>query len=346
MTNSLMKALFLKKPYKLELKNTNIPVLSQGEVLIKVNAVALCGTDIHAYHGKQGLFEYPRIIGHEISGEIVEMNAKQKKLRIGDRVAIIPYINCGHCISCNKEIYGACENLKVVGVHQAGGLAEFIKIPVDNLVKLPQNIDNLNGALVEPLAISTHAVRKANPKSDENILIVGMGPIGLGAAEIAKTFGANVILADLSEERRDFVSKRFDYKNILNPLAVDYRKQLAELTDGNMPDTIIDTTGSNKSMESCFKYLSYGGKVVYVGIYNGDLVIDDIEFHKRQTRLFGSRAAQKTDFEYVIGCIGKGLVKPEKFITDKLEFDQNIVKNINLVMDKGLSAFKTLIIFK
>jgi 2-desacetyl-2-hydroxyethyl bacteriochlorophyllide A dehydrogenase len=345
MSVNKMKALSLKKPSELELIQTKIPKLAHDEVLVKVKAVSICGTDIHAYNGTQGLFDYPRIIGHEIAGIISKMNFENNKFKVGDRVSIIPYIYCDDCIACNKGIYGSCENLKVAGVHIEGGLAEYIKMPIDNLLKIPKIIDYSIASLIEPLSISAHAVRKAKPKPNENILIIGMGPIGVGAAEIARLFGANIILADISESRRKIGAERFNYKNILDPFDDNYFKNLEKLTDGNMPDTIIDTTGSGKSMETSINYLSYGGKIVYVGIYDGDLKINDIEFHKRQTQLLGSRAALKSDFQFVINAIKNQSIDPKKFITDKISFDENVINNLKPLLEKGLSGFKSVIEF-
>ncbi|PHV70082.1 hypothetical protein CS063_12310 [Sporanaerobium hydrogeniformans] len=338
-----MKAVCFKAPYEIEIQEKDIPTLKDDEILIKVSAVAICGSDIHAYHGRQALFIYPRVIGHEICGTVEKINNPSSSFQLGDKVVVIPYSHCGNCIACKKGKPGCCEELKVMGVHVDGGLAEYCAIKECYLLKVPNTIDSTSLSLVEPLAISAHAVHNAKVQAGENVLVMGIGPIGMGAAEISKTYNANVILADISEERRAFAKKTLDYSNVLNPLDETFKQDLATLTKGNMPDTIIDATGNGKSMSSIFEYLSYGGKVVYVGISSTPLTINHVEFHKRQTELYSSRAATRYDFEYVINCIHEGTLNPNLFITDIITLDANIKDEFKRLMDKSSAMFKGII---
>jgi 2-desacetyl-2-hydroxyethyl bacteriochlorophyllide A dehydrogenase len=338
-----MKAFCLVEPFKVEMREGPVPRIKTGEVLIKVQTVSICGTDIHAYHGRQPLFDYPRIIGHEVCGLIEETDGNSNAFKKGDKVIVIPYISCGKCIACRKKKFGCCEKLTVKGVHIDGALAEYMTMPEDYVIKIPDSSDPIHAAVIEPYAISAHAVHNARVKAGENLLINGIGPIGLGAAEIAKTYGANIILAETSEQRRDFAKSKFGYDQILNPLDSTFRDLLADYTGDDFPDTIIDSTGSGKSMESCIKNLSHGGKVVFVGMHNGDLTINAVEFHKRQTELYGSRGATRFDFEYVITCMNEKKTDPGKFVTHKLAFDNTLPENFKAMMAKGSAVFKLVI---
>lgn len=338
-----MKALCLTEPFKVEVLVREMPRIKEGEALVKVESVAICGSDIHAYHGLQAMYAYPRVIGHELCGTIAEIKSKDSNLNIGDKVVVIPYVHCGQCISCRKGKIGSCEHLKVTGVHVDGGACEYLAVTEQCLIKIPAETDSVRASLIEPMAISAHGVHNAKVKAGENVLVLGIGPIGLGAAEIAKTYGANVILADTSENRRKFAAERFHYEHILNPLDSDYKEQLIKITNGDMPDTIIDTTGNDKSMSATFEYLSYGGKIVFIGITKGNITFNDVIFHSRQTELYGSRAATRFDFEYVITCMNEGKIDPKKFLTDEIDFDENIVDSFNKLMDKGPAMFKGVI---
>jgi 2-desacetyl-2-hydroxyethyl bacteriochlorophyllide A dehydrogenase len=334
-----MKVLSLIKPETLELQERKIPSPGKDEALIKINTVAICGSDIHAYKGQQAIFDYPRVMGHEICATIEQID-DNKILKKGDKVVVIPYKSCGKCIACRKGKTECCEHLEVTGVHVDGGFCEYMVVPNKYLLKVDPNMDYKDLCLVEPFSISAHAVHRAQVKEGENVLVIGIGPIGMGVAAIAKTYKAKVMIADVSPERRAFAKDNLGYQNILNPLDSDYKEQLASYTNGDMPDTIIDATGNASSMSNVFKYLSAGGKVVYVGIASNDLVINHVEFHKRQTDLYGSRAATRVDFEYVVECIEKGLINPSLFVTDEIKFDENIVESFKGLMEKGSAMFK------
>lgn len=339
-----MKAFFLNKPFVIEVRDIPVPELVPGYALVRVQTVSLCGTDIHAYHGRQALFDYPRVIGHEICGIVTEIREPANGIAVGDKVVAIPYISCGKCIACRKNKPGCCEKLTVTGVHRDGGLAEYVDMPTDYLVKVDAAMDPVRAAVIEPFAISAHAVHNGKVKADENVLVLGAGPIGMGAAEIAKSYGARLFIADTSPGRRRFAAETFGYADVLDPLAPGYREALSGLTNGDMPDTIIDTTGNGASMGACFQYLSHGGKVVFVGIYNGDMAINDVGFHKRQTELYGSRAATRYDFEYVISCMNEGKIESLKFVTHRANFDDGILDSFRDLMDKGPEVFKAVII--
>lgn len=338
-----MRALSLKAPYELELQKREIPTVGKGQALIRVLNTAICGSDLHAYRGRQAIFDYPRVMGHEVCGIVEALEGGSGNISPGDKVVLIPYANCKTCIACRKGKPGCCTSLKVMGVHTDGAMAEYCVVDEEYLIRVSQDMDSIYACLVEPFAISTHAVHTAGVKEGETVLVTGCGPIGLGAALIAGTYGARVILADVSEERRTFAQKTFGYEHVLNPMDGDYKERLAALTGGDMPDTIIESTGNAYSMSHAFEYLSHGGKVVYVGIASEPLTMNHVDFHKRQAELYGSRAATRFDFEYVIRCIEEKKINPGLFMTDLLEFDDGIAKAFKRAAEKGAAMFKGVI---
>lgn len=338
-----MKALCLVEPYKVEVQERPVPDAGRGEALVRVLSVSLCGSDIHAYHGRQAIFDYPRIIGHEICGVIEKLDGGSGALRAGDKVVAIPYISCGSCVACRKGKPGCCATLSVYGVHRDGGLAEFVVVPEEYLVKVDPDMDSARAALIEPYAIGAHAVHNLGVDAGDTVLVLGAGPIGLGAAEIAKSHGGRVILADVNADRRAFAGERFGYEHVLNPAEDGFADVLSRLTGGDFADSIIDATGNAESMGNSFRYLGMGGKVVFVGISKGNIVFNNLEFYKRQTELYGSRAATRFDFEYVIKTIDGGGTDPLKFVTHRVAFDDAMVERFVELMGKGGEVFKAVV---
>lgn len=314
-----MKQLVCNTPFEFEYKNGKRPALKDGYAILKVKNIGICGTDLHAYEGTQPYFNYPRILGHELACEIAEIEENQE-FKVGEKVTFIPYFNCGKCIACRKNKPNCCTDIKVFGVHIDGGMCEYISVPIHTLVH-GEGLSYEQLALIEPLAIGLHAVRRANVQTADNVLVVGSGPIGLGIMEFAKIAGANVIAMDVNDERLAFAVKNLGIKNTINPKEEDENQKLLEITNGDMPNVIFDATGSLKAINNAFQYLSHTGQFVLVGLQKGDISFSHPEFHKREATLMSSRNATRSDFEYVIECIKKGLIKPENYITHRVDFE-------------------------
>jgi threonine dehydrogenase-like Zn-dependent dehydrogenase len=180
-----MNTLICQEPKKLVWKEREIPIPGESEALIKIKSVGICGTDIHAWGGNQPFFSYPRVLGHEICGEIVGLGKNIQNLKNGQQVAVIPYVACQQCPACLSGRTNCCEKISVIGVHQDGGFSEYLSVPVTNLLDA-QGIDPQAAALIEPYAISAHAVRRAAVAPGEQVLVVGAGPIGLGQQRLPK----------------------------------------------------------------------------------------------------------------------------------------------------------------
>ncbi len=315
----MMKTIICKRPGELIVESIKKPIPKEGEVLIKIRAIGVCGTDIHAYGGNQPYFSYPRVLGHELAGEIIGLG-KNVNLPIGKPVYVIPYIACGKCIACTKNKTNCCENISVIGVHRDGGMCEYIAVPENNVV-ITEGLPFKQLAIVECLAIGAHAVRRAQINKNDTVLVLGAGPIGLGAAQFAKVTGAKVFVGDVNIERLDFCLQEFAFDGVINS-KTDMAKKLVELNDGEYPSVIIDATGNANAMNSTFKWLAHGGTIVFVSVVKADITFHDPEFHKRETTLMGSRNATKQDFEHVVNCIKKELIKSTNMITHKTSFSQ------------------------
>ncbi|KTR88347.1 MULTISPECIES: zinc-binding alcohol dehydrogenase family protein [Pantoea] len=340
MTN--MKTLVVAEPRSMVWQQRSVPTPAAHEVLIKPIAAGICGTDIHAWAGNQPFFSYPRVLGHELCGEVVALGAAAQGFQPGQRVALIPYVACQRCDACLSGKTNCCEQISVIGVHQDGGFCEFLSVPDTNLLAV-DDVAPEAAALIEPFAISAHAVRRAALVADEQVLVVGAGPIGLGVAAIAAAAGAQVVVADTSAQRRAHVAQQLQLATI-DPLAADFTAALRAEFGGRLAAKVIDATGSPAAMNSAVQLIRHGGTIVFVGLHKGDLVIPDTEFHKKETTLLGSRNATREDFDKVRALMASGQLRADMMLNRHYDFstlaetfEPGVINNPELI--KGVIHF-------
>ena len=316
-----MKTIVLDEPGHFTLTDTPEPgALAPGEARVRVHRIGICGTDLKAFQGKQPFFDYPRIIGHELGVEIVEIGPNDRGLKVGDRASIEPYLNCGECIACRRGRTNCCSKLKVLGVHIDGGMREYINVPINKLHKSDVlSVDQL--ALIETLVIGAHAVRRAQPEPGEFALVIGAGPIGLTVVEAAKASGAEIILMDVNSDRLDFAQRHLGVEHTVNA-AERPVEHLMDLTLGDMPTQVYDATGSQRSMNTAFDYVGSTGKLTFVGLMKDDITFNDPEFHRKELTLLASRNGVPDDFAWVIDKVESGAIDTRPWITHRASFEQ------------------------
>lgn len=315
-----MKTLVCTEPGNFVYRHMERPQLEEGCAIIRIRRIGICGTDLHAFEGTQPYFSYPRILGHELAGELVEFD-NAPGFKIGEKVSFIPYLNCGDCIACRTGKPNCCVNLKVFGVHFDGGMVEYLSVPSSSLLH-GNGLDFDELALVEPLAIGAHGIKRAGVLKDEFVLVIGAGPIGLGTLEFARMEGAKVIALDVNKQRLEFCKRKLNTAYTINALTIDVVEQLKAITNGDMPTVIIDATGNLRAINNAFQYMAHGGRYILIGLQKGDISFSHPEFHKREGSLMSSRNATRQDFEYVISSIKNGQIKPKEFITHRVHFDE------------------------
>jgi 2-desacetyl-2-hydroxyethyl bacteriochlorophyllide A dehydrogenase len=315
-----MKILVCEEPGKLAYSEKEAPVAQAGESLIQIKRIGICGTDLHAFEGTQPFFSYPRILGHELSGDLVDPNGAEGFVK-GEAVTFIPYFNCGTCIACRSGKPNCCASIKVCGVHVDGGMVEYLAVPSYSLVH-GEGLSYDELALVEPLAIGAHGVRRAGVEPGEFVLVIGAGPIGLGTMEFARIAGGKVIAMDMNEARLDFCRDRLKVDHVINVSTENVMERLAEITNGDMPTVVIDCTGNLRAINNGFQYMAHGARYVLVGLQKAEISISHPEFHKREATLMSSRNATRADFEHVIASMKKGLVDPTNYITHRVKFGE------------------------
>jgi alcohol dehydrogenase len=312
-----VKALQLEKPQ--QFRSIEIPEPSApgpGEALVHVHRVGVCGTDYSGYLGKMPFFSYPRIPGHELGVEVAAVGPGVTNVRAGDRCAVEPYMNCQRCFACRGGHGNCCEQLKVLGVMMDGGMCEWLIVPARKLHPSDKlTFEQL--ALVETLAIGCHAVSRGNPQENDTVLIIGAGPIGLSALEFVKLTGARVLMLDLVEARLEFARQRMGVAETI--LAKGDGSELETLrasTDGAMAQVVIDATGNHKSMSQALHYVSFAGRLVYVGITQQEIAFPHATLmHRRELTLLASRNALPPDFTRIIQLIEGGRIDTRPWIT-------------------------------
>ena len=315
-----MQALVCTTPGTFEYQEKTYPGHLENHALLKIKRIGICGTDLHAFEGTQPYFNYPRILGHELAGELAE-DPGVPGFSKGDIVTFIPYFNCGKCIACRKGKPNCCVDIKVSGVHIDGGMVEYLSVPSYSLVK-GEGLGYDDLALIEPLSIGAHSISRANVQPGEFVLVIGAGPIGMGIMEFARIKGANVMAMDTNESRLAFCKNNLNIEHTVNASSSQAGDEIKAITNGDWPDVVIDATGNVFAITNGFKYMSHGGRYVLVGLQKGDICFSHPEFHKREATLMSSRNATRKDFEYVIQCIKQGLVKPSNYITHRTTFQQ------------------------
>jgi 2-desacetyl-2-hydroxyethyl bacteriochlorophyllide A dehydrogenase len=312
-----MKAVQCVEPNRLAILDRSIPIPAAGEVLLRIRRVGVCGTDLHIFRGDQPYFEYPRVIGHELSGEVAAMGADIRTFSEGQAVYVIPYQHCGHCPACLRGQTNCCGRLRVLGVHIDGGLAEYVSAPERNVVPVG-DITLDQAAMVEFLAIGAHGVRRGGVGADQRVLIIGAGPIGIAAAIFAGATDAEMIVTDVRQDRLDFVRQHVGASTELADAMLQSR--LEALTHGDFFYVVIDATGSIGSMNQSLRWVGHGGRYVLLGLAQGALAFSDPEFHKRETTLLASRNAIRADFEHVVAAIAAGRVPTSTLNTHRGSF--------------------------
>jgi 2-desacetyl-2-hydroxyethyl bacteriochlorophyllide A dehydrogenase len=312
-----MKAVRLEAPGRLALVDVDPPAAPlAGEALVRVRRVGVCGTDLHAFGGSQPFFTYPRILGHELGVEVIAAGPGVANVKAGDRCSVEPYVNCGACVACRRGKPNCCTVLRVLGVHADGGMREEFAVPARKLhPSASLGLDQL--ALVETLAIGCHAVERAVLERGEFALVIGAGPIGLSVMQFAAEAGARVIALDVNAGRLDFCRRALHVPHTLNPATEDPVRGLLRITGGDLPTAVFDATGNSRSMAGSFDFPAHGGKLVFVGLFQGEVAFSDPNFHRRELTLLASRNALPADFARIIGLIESGRIDTAPWITHR-----------------------------
>jgi len=336
-----VKYIVCEKPRKFLLKEKEAPVRKENEALLQINKVGICGTDLHAYAGNQAYFEYPKILGHELATEVIDIGVNDRGINKGDKVVVMPYISCGVCFACNKGKTNCCENITVLGVHVDGGLQEQISVPLDIL--LPANhLSDDQMAIVEPLAIGAHAIRRSGIETDETVAVVGCGPIGIGIMKLAQIAGAKVIALDINVQRLNYARDKLGVDHVVN-VEGNALREVIEITNGDLCSIVFDASGNKNALETCPDYMSNGGKLVLVGLSKGELRYSHPKVHAKEMTLLCSRNAIQEDFQHVMTILDQFPIS--SFITHNVPFIK-MIEHFDSWLDPTTGVIKATVNFE
>ena len=310
-----MLTVVCQSPGVLRAEDRPEPVRGDADVLVRVKRVGVCGTDLHIFTGDQPYLEYPRVMGHELSGVVAEAPAGSA-LRAGDPVFVMPYLSCGKCVACRVGKTNCCVNIQVLGVHRDGAFTELLAVP-QGFVHKAEDVSLDQAAMVEFLAIGAHAARRGDVGAGQRVLVVGTGPIGMAALIFSRLRGADVTALDTRAERVGFCVQSLGADACVL-VGADDEARLAELTGGEFFDVVFDATGNRHAMERGFRLVAHGGKYVLVSIVRDSISFADPEFHKRETTLLGSRNATMEDFQTVLAAMRAGRIPDRALNTHRL----------------------------
>lgn len=332
-----MKAKVLRSVGNLEYCDYPIPTLNQGEVLLKVHACGICGSDIPRIF-VNGTYHFPTIPGHEFSGEVVAAADKENERLIGTRATVFPLIPCKTCENCNKGSYEMCKGYDYLGSRSDGAFAEYVRVPVWNIVPIPDNLSYEAAAMTEPCAVAIHALRRAQIEIGDDVVIYGPGTIGMLIAQWARAWGANVLLVGTDLNNWDFVESLgfYDYCNSSHEDAV---KWVMEKTGGVGADIAIEAVGIAATACNCLESVASGGKVIFVGNPHGDYTFPQNTYWqilRKQLTIFGTwnssyNNTKKSDWNMVVDAMASGKIDVEKLITHRFPLEE---------MDKGLEIMR------
>jgi 2-desacetyl-2-hydroxyethyl bacteriochlorophyllide A dehydrogenase len=309
-----MKQIVLQGPGEFTQREASVPRLVPGEAIVRIRKVGVCGSDFHAFAGRHPAYTYPRVLGHELAGEVIEVGANDFGIRVGDHCAVEPYISCGKCPPCKAGRTNCCENLRVIGIHVDGGMQGLLSVPLSLLHKSATlSLDEL--ALVETLGIGAHAVSRSGIRQGQVALVIGAGPIGLAVAEFAKAAGADVRVVEKNDWRKNF--------------AAGLGMQAFAAVDGDLSNVVFDATGSAISMGQSLSYVAPTGRLVFVGLTKEPVSIDDSLLHRREVTIYASRNSCG-QFPRIIRMLEERQINTQPWVTDRMPLAEVPVEFKNL----------------
>jgi 2-desacetyl-2-hydroxyethyl bacteriochlorophyllide A dehydrogenase len=314
-----VKGLVLKQPGEAHIETVPNPIQTNGELLLKVRMVGLCGSDLNSFRGRNPLVTFPRIPGHEVAATILSSHKTDPVLHAGANVAVYPYTNCGKCASCRRGRPNACQFNQTLGVQRDGALTEFIVMPPENLYVADLTLKEL--CLVEPLTVGFHAVARGRVKADDIVAVFGCGGVGLGAIAAASARGALTICVDVDDHKLELAQKAGGAHTIQSarePL----HKRLLELTDGRGPDVIIEAVGTPETFRAAVEEVAFTGRVVYIGYAKEPVSYESRVLVQKELDVLGSRNAQPADFRAVIKILEEHKFPVDEAISSIVSLDE------------------------
>jgi len=330
-------------PHTIEIKEVPVPQVKPGQVLVAMKRVGVCGSDIHVFHGQHPYVTYPLTQGHEVSGEIIALGEGVTDLAIGQKVTIEPQVTCGQCHPCRHGKYNLCENLKVMGFQTIGAASEYFAVDAKKITPLPDSMTFEEGAMIEPLAVTVHAVKRVGDVAGKKVAVLGAGPIGILLVQTLKAFGAaEVLVTDVSDLRLQ-LAKDCGADYAFNTRTADFGQVVVESFGPDKADLIFDCAGNNITMGQAIQNARKGSIIVLVAVFAGMATVDLAKLNDSELDLYTSMMYRHDDYVDAIRIVNEGKVNLKPLVSkhfplsqyqDAYEFiDQNRETTMKVLID-------------
>jgi len=338
-----MKALCVQSPNNIVIEERPLPAITSGnEVLIKVKAGGICGSDVHIYHGASAVATYPRVIGHEIVGEIVETGIDVQHFSVGDRVILDPVISCGSCYQCRTGRRNVCGKLQVRSVHVDGGYQEYVAMPQEDIYHIPENLSWEEAVMIEPFTIAEQVCSRAGITKDDIVFIMGAGPVGISILKMVKLYGATCFISDVMDYKLA-VAKQYGADEVINAKNIDTKEEIKKLTGDNGATVVIDAACTPSSFEQALACVCAAGRVITLGFGKEPSAISQLSITAREIDVRGSRL-HNNKFPVVIDYFKTGKLEVKDMITHRFHFTA-IHDALRLIEDSAIEKGKVVLLF-
>jgi len=335
-----MKQAIMTAPGEIELRDIEAPVPGEGEVLLRVQRIGVCGSDIHVYHGKHPYTGYPVVQGHEFSASLEAVGPGVTGLTPGMKVTSMPQIVCGVCEPCKRGDYHICDQLKVQGFQAPGCAQELWVTDAASIIPLPETFTYEQGAMVEPVSVAVHAVRRAGDLKGKNVAVLGAGPIGNLVAQVACARGARVLITDVSEFRLD-IARQCGLENTCNPNQDSLKEAVGKLFGKVSFQVGFECVGIEATMTDAIETIAKGGTIVVVGVFGDKPRVDMGLVQNNELNLVGTLMYKKEDYEDAVQLIGSGEVATKPLMSRHYSMDDYLdaYKFIDQARDRTMKVF-------
>lgn len=338
-----MKALCVQSPHHLVIEERPLPeIKAANEVLIKVKAAGICGSDVHIYHGTSPVATYPRVIGHEIAGEIMAIGTQVTDFAVGERVVMDPVIYCGNCYQCKTGRRNVCSKLQVRSVHVDGGYQEYIVLPQESIYLIPPQLSWEEAVMIEPFTIAEQVCWRAQITKEDVVFIMGAGPVGLSVLKRAKLSGATCYISDILDTRLA-LAQSYGADAVIHAKQTDPGEEIKRLTNGNGATVVIDAVCSIRSFEQALTYVCAAGRVIPLGFNKEPSAISQLSITAREIDVRGSRL-HNNQFPVVIEHFREGRIEVADMITHRYPFTE-IHTALKLIEDPAVEKGKVVLLF-
>ena len=339
-----MKAIVINTPGDLRVKEREISSPAPGEILLRMQYVGFCGSDLSTYLGKNPMVNYPRIPGHEISGVITELGEEiPDGFAVGDPVTVVPYTSCGICPSCRRGRTYACRVNQTLGVQREGAMQEYITVPWQKILRAP-GLNELELAMVEPLTVGFHAIQRGRVEESDVVMVLGCGMIGAGAIAGAALRGATVIAVDIDKHKLE-LARSLGAQHTIDSRVSDLHQELEKLTGGDGPDVVVEAAGNPLTYRAAVDEVAFTGRVVCIGYAGSEVSFATKLFVQKEIDIMGSRNATAEDFKAVIAYLEQHSFPLDLMITEKVK-PEDAARAVKKWADDPGKVMKILVDFK